>query len=477
MNKITFNNTQNDLLNILNSNNPGKDLHFYKGKICNKNIFYRFFYAIGILKEDTTGFKNRINDITQRLLGENPQKFNFYVSKSKLLELVRPTRAQGNNDLIVGVLLNKISNIYSSLNDYTQMTEINKYKRQNLKSLANTEIGYLHSHSKKIQIKSILQNENNHDEREKLKSELLQHKMETKIFKAQFLYKLGEVGESEKGTTGTSLVFDYRKDGTKRLLGVFKPDGEYSPTSVRINTYFKKQWGQLSHLSNKPLAQPIAERVAYEASLFFGLDSVPPSKLVEMNQIKGVFQLAVQTVVKTRENEQQSTKNIKLQEAKDFMTPSNNILNDPNREFKTSEVEAFQRFALLDFLIGNLDAHEENWFVKFDEERNEITHIIGIDKANSFPSKNPQNRSGPGKNQYKWRDTPIAAKPFTEQMKILMGTLSEEMVDTFIQRVNMKFDGFFNEQMIKLLHTRVKAMREIINIDDANPALLAEMTN
>lgn len=470
--------TKQELSLILDYHGNIGSLGLHNGKICKKNIFLRFFTFLGwIKKESNQKIKKRIDSIVSELLGHSPKTYNLYISKDKMLKLAK-NFPKDKDCLIVGIFLNKVSKIYTSmkLNNDPKFTEINQFKRKNLKSVAETDIGYLALERKKQDLKNRVKKEKDITEAHKLKNDLLEAKTDKKIIKAKILHAMGEIGKSEKGTTGTALVFDYRKDGSKRLLGVFKPDAKHAPLTVRIHNLTKRLRGQLSLLSNNYYARPQAEKIAYEASQFFELGSLPPSQLVEIGNQNGVFQLAVQTVIKTQEGEKQSTKDIELKEAKELMTPANNILMDPKRKFTPSEIEAFQRFALTDFLIGNLDAHEENWFVKFDQTKR-ITHILGIDKANSFPQKNPRRSERRGRNQYKWKNVPIAQAPFSKEMREIMKSFSDDKLDQFINRINNKYPDFFDPKIENLMRARVKAIREIADIKGSSPAYLAEMVS
>jgi len=469
--------TGNELSFVLNSKNPLKELYSKNGFIHKKNFFYKILSFFGwIKKESNQAMKERIDFIVNEIFGDAPEKYDHAISKERIFKYVK-NDPEKNANLVTSIFLNKVGQFYNSTKDDQQISTINQFKSQSLKAIAQYSSEYIQNSQKTTDIRKLINDETNQETILKLRNELLENKTKTKAYISKILYAVGEVGKSEKGTTGTSLVFGYRKDGTKKLLGVFKPDSQHSPLSVRVKNFFKRFQGQLSLLSNRAYAQPKAERIAYEASLFFGLNSVPPSVLVNIGTTKGVFQLAVQTVVKTQEGENKSTKNIKLQEAKDFMQPDNNLLIDPKRDFKEAEVEIFQRFALLDFLIGNLDCHEENWFINLKDNSQEISHIVAIDKANSFPRKNSKNSKNlKGKNQYKWKIIPIADKPFTENMKKFMRGFTEENVNQFIIQTHKQHPDFLDPEMEKLLKQRGEAIRKIAENEKGSPAELGRMT-
>lgn len=450
---------------ILNSNDSKTDLRIKNGEIQKSSCFCRIFSKLsGKTETNDKEVRNRINQIAEHVVVKKSDgTINIAKTHEKLLNCVRSPNST-KNEIVVSVFLNKISKTYDSGTD--QANAINQYKRENLKEALKNDTEYQISR----EIKNLLKADPNKD-----KSKILEAKTETKVLKMQKLYHMGEVGQTEKGATGTALVFDYRADGSKRLLGVFKPDAAYAPVSVRMGNMVRRLFGQHSLLSMKPYAQPTAENVSYKASQFFNFGGIPPSRLVTVNNVKGVFQLAAQTHVKTQEgDETRSTKSIKLEEAGALMKPGNNILNDPKREFKPSEVEAFQRFILHDFLIGNLDAHEENWFIKLGPN-DEITQIVGIDKANSFPVKNPGALGLGGANQYKWKNIPIANKPFTEDMKALMRDITPEKVNQFLEQIENDNKGFLTPQMSNLFKQRANVMREVADMEGITPGDLAKM--
>lgn len=298
-----------------------------------------------------------------------------------------------------------------------------------------------------------------------IKYDVLEAKTEAKIARMNFLFKIGVSGSSEKGVTGTVLVKDLRG----RVLGVFKPDAIYAPLATRIGNYVRKIFGQLSLLSGVAHAQPQAEYAAYLVDRFFGINSVPSSKLAELGGAKGVFQLAAGTAKKTRDGEAEGSVTIgkRIKEAKDVQ----NILNKD--KYENSELEIFQKFAIHDFLIGNLDAHEENWFV--DTINDKITGIIGIDKANSWPVKNPDTDDRRSKNQYKWKEMGIAQKPFTDSMKEFMKTINDDKLNEFFTQMENETPGFFNDDMKDLALQRASAIRIMAINNNSTPADLGKI--
>ncbi|MBA3603072.1 MAG: hypothetical protein H0W50_05405 [Parachlamydiaceae bacterium] len=469
---------------LLNSKDPAKDLDVKNNKIVKKDIFSKFISLLVGSDKPSAALKNRIGEITQKLLTSksnegSDEKINFSAVKENLLKNVVKHKNKEKEDLVVALLCNRISSVYDSKDDKSILKRINTFKREHLKHALNQNEEYITAKQiKKSLITEISENPLSLEQ----KIELLEAKTSAKIVKMHLLQKMGEVGRSEKGTTGTALVFDYRKDGSERLIGVFKPDSSFSSLAVKITNIARRLFGQHSLMSHRPLAQPRAENVAYEAGKFFNLLSVPPSRLTEVGGIKGVFQLAAQTFVKTIEDEKFLTNDIKLHEADDLTQQDavSTILNNPDKVVTESERNAFQEFALLDFLIGNLDGHGENWFIglaKGEEGKvdQDIAHIVGIDKANSFPVANPGALGIGGKNQYLWKETELAKKPFTNIMREKMKLITPDKVKEFINMASNSQQGFFEDSMKDLFSQRAKAIRNIAEIEGSTPADLATM--
>ena len=198
-----------------------------------------------------------------------------------------------------------------------------------------------------------------------------------KIAKNKLAIRLGSGIKINKGASETKLLYRYKKDGSELLVGVFKPRLSEMSFFRRFINWVKTLFGdQRSLLSQKSQAGTQAEISSYYIDRFFGFNIVPPS--IEMKH--GVFQLSAKTFLKHLGSSTSNTEEINLKEAKD----SNEIINKSN--YTQKELELFQFYAIHDFLIGNLDGHDENWFVNFDKDK-KISGVVGIDKANSFLRK------------------------------------------------------------------------------------------
>lgn len=81
---------------------------------------------------------------------------------------------------------------------------------------------------------------------------------------------------------------------------------------------------------------------------------------------------------------------------------------NPNKK----ELYNFQMLAIYDFLIGNLDRHKDNIFIKENFE-----DFRCIDQGNSFPYTNPKPGSISGRNMYLWTKFEVAKEAFLPEIK------------------------------------------------------------
>lgn len=419
-----------------------------------------FLKRIGLFKEtqvDKSKLKTMFNSI-EKFKKENDfrsdfQKLFFLEEKKhlkeRLLDFSQKIESLDHNDL-KRVLIQEYERLANDLEPRKKDAELTSYLLD-----LKRKIAHLSSTNDSLSLEQL---------KHMVQYDLMEVQLLSKIARMNFLSKIGIMGSSDKGATGTILV----KDLSQRVLGVFKPDGVYASVTIKIKEMFKKRFGQLSLLSQSKYARPKAEYVSYRIDRFFAIGSVPASRLVIFNGAQGVFQLAASVAQKTRQAKKESSSDIgsRLKEAKDVQR----LLNKDR--FKESELELFQRFAIHDFLIGNLDAHEENWFID-SNDKGEMTAIIGIDKANSWIEKNPNPGDSRTRNQYKWKGMTIAQQPFTSSMRNLMRSFTEEKMEQFFKEIEAEFPDFFNEKIKTLALERAARLVTMGGESDSTPASLA----
>jgi hypothetical protein len=292
------------------------------------------------------------------------------------------------------------------------------------------------------------------EEKEK-KSELKkddQHQLKRKIVKARLALELGIQPNRNKGANGTTILHST----TGKALGVFKVGEKDAPFIIRIKNMFKRiLFGQLSHLKSSPLIQPQTEVACFLADTFFGFHLTPPSKMTLLGKKKGAFQLFLKD----------------YQEAKEkidvFKNPKTKIIKG---------IDLFQKMAIFDYLIGNLDRHEENWLVKLTEDGSEVSlqELKMIDNANSLMKKNPSvfNKIWI-KSQYKWKHLPLAQQLFSPELKeFVQKSFTPEKIEEFIDLLNKKLPQLFDPVIEKLFRQRLLVIMHLMKQEKATPALL-----
>lgn len=304
------------------------------------------------------------------------------------------------------------------------------------------------------------------------------------ITKGQLAVELGHGTKPNKGATGTLIITDV--NGVS--VGVHKVSEEHVPKITRMKNIFKAIFGgQLSYLSQKRLAQPLSERASFLLSSALGFDVAPASKEATIGKRHGVFQIYLsrekgQGPLDDVKQAQVAIQNHKTKQSK--MVDSNQYEEakgvidqiDGKKEFSETEQTIFQKFALFDYLIGNLDRHEENWFVTMKQNEQgepEITRIKAIDNANAFPKKVPRKNSRGSRNQYKWKIFNIAKKPFTQEtLDFVKNNLESEKIDAFIRELHKDMKGFLDKDMEALLRQRANMIIDLVK-EGKTPAELA----
>lgn len=291
-------------------------------------------------------------------------------------------------------------------------------------------------------------------------------RLERKVAKGNLAVKLGHGFKDAKGTTGTLMITDING----KIIGVHKVDDKDVRFSVKVKNWFKAMgWGQLSHLSRGRFAQPRAERAADIISTLLHLNLTARSSETSIGNKRGVFQIFISkekepSVPRQVHSAGSVMKERRYQEAKKVLT----AFNKKSEDFTTAERGLFQRFAIFDYIIGNLDRHEENWLV-ITNDKGKVTHIKAIDNANSFPMSHPKKGSSAARNQYKWKELNIAKEHFTVQSQRLVdGLNAEEMLEKLEE-----MPIFLNKEMRDCFKLRIAALKALVKVGQT-PQLLAE---
>lgn len=290
------------------------------------------------------------------------------------------------------------------------------------------------------------------------------HKTERKIAKGKLAIAIGHGIKQNTGSTGTLIILDVNG----KPVGIHKISKKDVPLTTRIRHLFRLLiGGQMSCLSNSDLAQPMSEKAAYIVSNGLGFNLAPPSKKETLKGYAGVFQVFI-----NKEKSQGVSADIK--EAKNIIAVRAISPNhyrqavdifpelEAKEVFTEKEKTLFQKLAIFDYLIGNLDRHEENWLVTFSDD-NEITSIKAIDNANAFPKIQPEKGKTASKHQYEWKSLKIAGEQFTpEAVEFVRNAITFNNLQKIVQEIQKNCDNFLDEDMKLLLYTRQKAIYRLV---------------
>jgi hypothetical protein len=313
-----------------------------------------------------------------------------------------------------------------------------------------------------------------------------EHRLKRKIAKGQQVFNFGRAPENGKGATGTLKILDVNG----KPIGIFKVSDEYIPLVTRILNFIKSWIGQLSYLSRKYMAQPKSERAAFILSRALDLDLAPASsKEMFLQQKAGIFQIFINKEKKLRalanakdiesihqgHQEKCTSKNL-VGKDEDTYFEAVEIINHINHKTKYTKEEKnkFQEFAIFDYLIGNLDRHEENWFVTMSSQ-GEITNIKAIDNANAFPKKQPKKGSLAARNQYKWKSLKISKAKFSSQiLEFVHKKLAPEKIDQYLLQIKQDLPEFLDADMEELFKMRAKVISKLaLEQSKISPSILA----
>lgn len=281
-------------------------------------------------------------------------------------------------------------------------------------------------------------------------------RLKKRVVKAKLAFKLGVKMKSNTGSTGSYRLFSVNG----KPLGVFKSSLDCVNWFVRLKQFIKRwSYGQRIHLSSHSAAQPMTEVAAMRLDRKCNFYLTPYSDIIEINGIKGAFLEFLDTYKEAKE-----------------------ILSDFEKKpsYTHEEIVLFQKMAVYDYLIGNLDRHEENWFVRFADNTTNIVDLKCIDNGNSFIKSNPSIKYLM-KNQYKWKKEKIAQIPFTDEIKLLVKqNVSQKQIEEFISEMTKdpNLRDLFEPKIIQNLRSRLLVLQ---NIPDSNlidsPAQLGEVTS
>lgn len=330
----------------------------------------------------------------------------------------------------------------------------NQVLKQYIENIFHPDIASLRENKQKLKAENAAENE------------IESVKLAIRIEKAKLSKYLGIDFLSNKGATGTTLVRNLKG----RYIGVFKPTHPHTPLQAKLLNSIKRIFGgQLYYLSHKTDAQSKAEVVAYMLDRHLGFGLTPSSEFLILDGKEGAFQSFFKGFV----------------EAKDFMNDEGMIRVDTLPEISRmpplQELTEFQKVALFDFCIGNLDRHEENWGIALIKTKHggyrEALKVI--DNANAFLCKNPS-AEGKVKNQYAWKNLNWARYPFTEEAKQFVEmNLKDEKFKEFFEglKKDFRFSNFLSPEMEANAYQRLHVIQNLVSQENTTPAQLGSIVS
>ena len=235
-----------------------------------------------------------------------------------------------------------------------------------------------------------------------------------------------------QGANGARVL----KDLTGKRIAIFK-----APIPYEKKTYVhiaKSVFGQNRLLNQRDnLAESFNEYVGYKFSSHFGFHIAPPAKMVTINGEVGAL---IHFLDGFRE----------LKGQNDFL----------NRETYTEqEQRLWQLLSLFNFLIGNLDPHTENIFVKV--KNGYLQDVRMIDFGNTMIQYNPD--FGTRGHQGDWGKHKIAEFEFLpDVLTFIRDNLSQDRLEQFISTISRERFKYWTPQMESLLRDRFAILNQCV---------------
>lgn len=252
-----------------------------------------------------------------------------------------------------------------------------------------------------------------------------------------------------KGVNGSQFV----KSLKNKKIGVFK--------SIPESTGFWNPFSQKAYLNPEPGASAASERASYLLARELNTPylTVPPVKIMDLNGKKGSFAVFEKGV------------------------PADKIIHeiDNKSSYSEEELNIFQFFIILDYLLGNLDRHLDNYLFGWDDVLKLFKAIYPIDNERSFPNEKPNwYNFNAAKNVYKWQELKLAGFKFTQTVRdIVENRITNDFIQHFIEIINSdpqiqscfpKGDQFFRKKSQQYFELRAMRLRQIMQ----NPKLTAK---
>lgn len=271
---------------------------------------------------------------------------------------------------------------------------------------------------------------------------------EKTIGKAKLAWIRKDVEVAGGANGGTYYILDLKE----KKIGVFKSSEEHRSLVARVGLSVKRFFGQRSYLNTDPMTESMAEVAANKLDQLLQGNLTVQSAVTEFNGTKGCLQSYAEGM------SSEESKKIWLQK----------------ENYQKEELVIFQKFAIFDYAIGNLDRHGDNWFIRVDE-KGDLKEIKAIDNANTFPERAHSSQSffHPPYNQYAWARETVAKKSVESEVREWMAeSFSKEkrqgLVDALKSNADLK--DFLTQEMESQFLNRLAVLFELSTKEDFKPS-------
>ncbi len=270
---------------------------------------------------------------------------------------------------------------------------------------------------------------NEQDQKPTLKDDV-HHQLNIAIAKAKLSIRLGHGAEGAGGCNGAVKI----KSLEGKYVGVFKPKPHLK--WYQVSEHLKKYFGQARLLNHKDdMGQQFAEVAGFQFDEIMGFKLAPAATMAELKNQDGVFLAFLDGYKPLAKCEEELEK---------------------RNGFQSKEKVMWQKMCIYNFLVGNMDPHSENIFVKM--QNSQLQEIRMIDHGNCFIEQNP-GTGAPIGNQGHWGNYKISDARFEpEVLEFIRTHLTEDKLDAFVRSVGGR-DKFWTIKMDQLQRARLDALR------------------
>lgn len=250
-----------------------------------------------------------------------------------------------------------------------------------------------------------------------------------------------------KGNNGAQILMD----SSDKPIAIFKKTSSRNDLSMveRLKTFV----GQKRLLNQvDPHAESFNEYVGFKFSEYFNFHLAPAAKFITILSQTGSL--------------------IQFLDGFDEMAV-HKVRFCTKKTYDKNEIELWQLLSLFNFLIGNIDPHAENLFVKF--ENGKLIDLKMIDLGHSMIQRNPD--FGSFGYQGDWGKYPIANDPFIPSViNFIKTNLTQDRLEAFISDISSERPGYWTPEMKTLLRERFNLVIEcVLNDKIKTPFQLSEI--